>query len=128
MEFYKEHPIIQTVSKSGTRNWLIFAYFIVDNADAEPFRYSDTTKFLSKQEFDTYFGEVEKRNWLDVPVEYGIEDTFLTLSSCSNELAGSGTNRMVVIAKELLAGEEYDTTVSEANMTEAPLLPERLQK
>lgn len=128
LEFYKEHPIIQTVSKSGTRNWLIFAYFIVDNADAEPFRYSDTTKFLSKQEFDTYFGEVEKRNWLDVPVEYGIEDTFLTLSSCSNELAGSGTNRMVVIAKELLAGEEYDTTVSEANMTEAPLLPERLQK
>ena len=63
-----------------------------------------------------------------MPVEYGIEDTFLTLSSCSNELAGSGTNRMVVIAKELLAGEEYDTTVSEANMTEAPLLPERLQK
>lgn len=128
LEFYKEHPVIQTVSKSGTRNWLIFAYFIVDNADTEPFRYSDTTKFLSKQQFDTYFGEVEKRNWLDVPVEYGMEDTFLTLSSCSNELAGSGTNRMVVIAKELLAGEEYDAAVSEANMAEAPLLPERLQK
>ena len=30
LEFYKEHPIVETVSKSGTRRWLIFAYFIVD--------------------------------------------------------------------------------------------------
>lgn len=128
LDFYKEHPVIKTVSKSGSRNWLIFAYFIVDNADTEPFRYSDTTDFLSKQQFDTYFEEVEKRNWLDVPVAYDIEDTFLTLSSCSNELAGSGTNRMVVIAKELLAGEEYASQVSSTTMREDPLLPERLQK
>ncbi len=128
LEFYKKHPIIKTVSKSGTRNWLIFAYFIVDNADTEPFRYSDTTDFLSKKQFEEYFAEVEKRNWLDVPVEYSIDDTFITLSSCSNELAGSGTNRMVVMAKELIAEEDYSEAVEGASMREEPLLPERLRK
>lgn len=127
LEFYKEHPIIKTVSKSGTRMWLIIAYFIVDNADDEPFRYSDVTEFLSKKEFETFFDEVEKRNWLDVPVELSITDTFITLSSCSRELAGSGTNRMVVIAKQLYAGEDYAEFVENTVMRENPLLPEKLQ-
>lgn len=127
LSFYQEHPIIETVSKSGTRKWLIFAYFLVDNADDEPFRYSDVTTFLSKQEFYTYFEEVSIRNWLDVPVELSIEDTFLTLSSCSNELAGSGTNRMVVIAKQLHKDEDFSSVVTSATMKDLPLLPKRLQ-
>lgn len=127
IEFYQQHPLIQTVSESGTRHWLIFAYFIVDNADTEPFRYSDVIAFPSKKEFDAYFEEVNKRNWLEVPVECTIEDTYLTLSSCSNELAGSGTNRMVVMAKELYVGEDYEEIVAAAVKKESPLLPERLQ-
>lgn len=128
LAFYQEHPIIETVSKSGTRKWLIFAYFLVDNADEEPFRYSDVTDFLSEQDFRTYFDEVEKRNWLRVPVDLSMGDTFLTLSSCSNELSGSGTNRMVVIAKQLLAEEDYESIVSDTEMSPSPLLPKRLQR
>lgn len=127
LDFYKEHPIIWTVSKSGTRRWLIVAYFIVDNADDDPFRYSDVTEFLSIKEFDRYFTEVEKRNWLQVPTELSIEDTFLTLSSCSRELSGSGTNRMVVIAKQLYMNEVYADIVEDAAMAENPLLPQRLR-
>lgn len=128
LDFYKEHPLVRTVSRSGTRQWLIFAYFLVDNSDSEPFPYSDTTTFLSKKDFDAYMEKVEERNWLNVPVERVIEDTYLMLSSCSNELAGSGTNRMVVIAKELTPGEPYESAVEEASMNEAPLLPSRLNK
>lgn len=126
--FYKEHPIIETVSKSGTRRWLIFAYYLVDNADADPFRYSEKTDFLSLAEFNMYMGEVEKRNWLEVPYDRTINDAYLTLSSCSNELAGSGTNRMVVMA----VGVPYTFDVAEivdgTGMRSDPFLPEKLRK
>jgi sortase B len=128
LDFYKEHPIIETVSKSGTRRWLIFAYFIVDNADDEPFRYADTTRFTSLKSLHEYFQQVEERNWLDVSVPIGIDDTCLTLSSCSLELAGSGTNRMVVMARQLNAAENYQEMVENAKMAEDPLLPTRLSK
>ena len=127
VEYYKEHPVIETVSESGTRKWLIFAYFIVDNSDADPFQYSDVTSFMSERAFEEYIYEVKKRNWLDVPSDLSMGDTILTLSSCSKELAGSGTNRMVVMAKQLDKDEDYFATVEGAKNALSPLLPEKLR-
>ena len=127
VEYYKEHPVIETVSESGTRKWLIFAYFIVDNSDADPFQYSDVTSFMSERAFEEYIYEVQKRNWLDVPLDLSMGDTILTLSSCSKELAGSGTNRMVVMAKQLDKDESYFATVEGAKNALSPLLPEKLR-
>lgn len=127
VEYYKEHPVIETVSESGTRKWLIFAYFIVDNSDADPFQYSDVTSFMSERAFEDYIYEVQKRNWLDVPLDLSMGDTILTLSSCSKELAGSGTNRMVVMAKQLDNDEDYFATVEGAKNALSPLLPEKLR-
>ena len=127
VEYYKEHPVIETVSESGTRKWLIFAYFIVDNSDADPFQYSDVTSFMSERAFEDYIYEVQKRNWLDVPLDLSMGDTILTLSSCSKELAGSGTNRMVVMAKQLDKDEDYFATVEGAKNALSPLLPEKLR-
>lgn len=62
LAFYQEHPIIETVSESGTRQWLIFAYYLVDNADDEPFKYSDTVDFLSMAAYTAYMDEVGERN------------------------------------------------------------------
>ena len=127
VEYYKEHPVIETVSESGTRKWLIFAYFIVDNSDADRFQYSDVTSFMSERAFEEYIYEVQKRNWLDVPLDLSMGDTILTLSSCSKELAGSGTNRMVVMAKQLDKDESYFATVEGAKNALSPLLPEKLR-
>ena len=127
VEYYKEHPVIETVSESGTRKWLIFAYFIVDNSDADPFQYSDVTSFMSERAFEEYIYEVQKRNWLDVPLDLSMGDTILTLSSCSKELAGSGTNRMVVMARQLDKDESYFATVEGAKNALSPLLPEKLR-
>lgn len=126
LSYYKEHPIIETISESGTRKWLIFAYFITDNAQAGAFRYSDYTTFLANKDLQEYLGVVEVRNWLDVPVDVTYGDTLITLSSCSLELAGKGTNRMVVIGKLLENGEDYETYVEAAQMAENPLLPAEL--
>lgn len=127
VEYYKEHPVIETISESGTRKWLIFAYFIVDNSDADPFQYSDVTSFMSERAFEEYIYEVQKRNWLDVPLDMSMGDTILTLSSCSKELAGSGTNRMVVMAKQLDKDEDFFATVEGAKNALSPLLPEKLR-
>ena len=64
---------------------------------------------------------------MDVPVDIEYGDSLLTLSSCSNELAGKGTNRMVVIGKLLKTDEEYTEIVEKAQKNEAPLIPEELQ-
>ena len=128
LAFYQEHPIIETVSESGTRQWLIFAYYLVDNADDEPFKYSDTVDFLSMAAYTAYMDEVEERNWLCVPYEHSIDDTYLTLSSCSNELAGSGTNRMVVMAVQIPYGLDISAQVADTVMAEEPRLPDKFSK
>lgn len=127
VEYYKEHPCIETISESGVRRWLIFAYYLVDNADEDPFRYSETTEFSGPEDLEAYLEEIQMRNWLlvDTGVKYG--DTLLTLSSCSVELAGSGTNRMVVVGKLLKKDEACTEIVRRASQAEHPLLPARLQ-
>ncbi len=128
LDFYKEHPLVETVSSGGLRRWLIFAYFLTDTGEEDTFRYSDVTGFPTRQSFEDYLKEVEKRNFLevDVPLAYG--DTLLTLSSCSRELSGSGTNRMVVMARLLGGDEDWEKIAESARMAPCPLLPARLGK
>ncbi len=126
LSYYRQHPLIETVSASGIRRWLIFAYFLADNADEDAFHYSDYTEFSSQEDFESFLREVEKRNWLDVNAGVVYGDSLITLSSCSNELAGSGTNRMVVMGKLLKEGEDCRLIVDGAEMAVNPLLPERL--
>lgn len=128
LDFYKNHPVIKTISENGTRRWLIFAYYLIDTSDPKPFKYSEYTEFLTKQEYNDYMRNVKQRNWLEVAVPLEYNDTYITLSSCSRELSGSGTNRMVVMAKLLKADEEYREYVDSATMAENPLLPRKLSK
>lgn len=127
VEYYKEHPIIETISESGLLRWLIFAYYLVDNGEQDPFRYSDVTTFAGPEELESYLEEIRIRNWLlvDANVEYG--DSLLTLSSCSVELTGSGTNRMVVVGKLLEDGEDPAEIIKKASQAKHPLLPARLR-
>lgn len=123
-DYYKKHPVITTVTETGAKNWLIVAYYLINTADEGVFRYTDLDYFNSKAGFEEYMSEVEKRNWLSFktcPYEFG--DTFLTLSSCSLENWGTGTNRMVVLAKLLDTDEEYNTYVNGVQHVWNPLLP-----
>lgn len=128
IEYYKEHPIIETISEEGTKRWLIFAYFLVCNSDDEPFDYFDNYLFTSKAEYDEYMEEVDKRNMLNVPIGRSIYDSYITLSSCSKEQTGTGNNRMVVMAKRIDSDLEYEKYVENAAFNADALLPEKLQK
>ena len=60
-----------------------------------------------------------------MPIEYG--DTLITLSSCSRELAGSGTNRMVVMGKLIRTTDDYTKEINDSAGNQNPVLPEKLQ-
>lgn len=127
LEYYKEHPIIDIVVEGQTLHYIVFAYFISDNADQDAFRYWQTSYWGSDAQFQAYLNEVYKRNWLftDLPVESN--DYFITLSSCSMELSGSGTNRMVVMARRIRPEEDYQRYIDTTTMKASPLLPEKLR-
>lgn len=128
LEYYKEHPIIDIVTDLGTSHYLIFAYYLVDTADtSDVFRYWHIDQMDDMQSYLDYMDEVKKRNWLDVPVETSISDNMIILSSCSVELSGSGTNRMVVMAKRITTDYDYQEVVEKTTEVEKPLLPMKLR-
>ena len=126
VEYYKSHPVIKLVTDSGTRYYIIFAYYLIDTDDGE-FIYWDDTSWGSVASYKKYMEEVEKRNWLKNDVTYCYEDQFLTLSTCSVELAHSGTNRMVVMARLLYLDEDYTSYIENAQNRANPLLPKKLR-
>ena len=125
IEFYKNHPIIKLVTEDGTDYYLIFAYYLIDTKDND-FVYWDKCEWESESEYLKYMEEVDKRNWINCEIPCDIGDKYLTLSSCSVELAHSGTNRMVVMARKLQSGEDYEKYTEFATEKDNPLLPSRL--
>lgn len=128
IEYYKEHPYIETVTDKGNCKWLIFAYYLVCNEDENAFNYDEDCEFNSKKEFKAYMENVEARNWFEVPIDRGIEDTYLTLSSCSKEKSGNKTNRMVIMAVRVEYDADYSEEINRSRMKDNPLLPEKLKK
>ena len=126
IDFYKKHPLIKLVTDGGTDYYIIFAYYLIDTDDNE-FVYWDKTAWESESDYLNYMAEVDKRNWLETEIPCGMNDKYLTLSSCSVELAHSGTNRMVVMARKLKQEEDYRNYSVGASLKNNPLLPEKLR-
>ena len=127
LSFYKTHPCVEMVLADRTVSYLVFAYFIVDTADEDTFVYWQDMYFSEEERFREYMEEVKKRNWLNTEIDCERTDTYLTLSSCSVELARSGTNRMVLLCRALRAGESPQMYTNGATMAAAPLLPSKLR-
>lgn len=128
IDYYKEHPVIEIITEKGTAKYLIFSYALMDTSDPDAFVYWENTDWESEEEFQSYMEEMERRNWLDVNIPYSSRDSFLTISTCSKELAHSGTNRMVIMAKRLAVGEDYEIYTMNAEMRKNPYLPEKLRE
>ena len=126
IEFYKNHPLIKLVTEEGTDFYIIFAYYLIDTKDND-FVYWDKSEWENEPEYLKYMEEVDKRNWLETEIPCDIGDKYLTLSSCSVELAHSGSNRMVVMARKLKSNEKYSKYTDCSTLKTNPLLPEKLR-
>ncbi|MBR3040537.1 MAG: class B sortase [Lachnospiraceae bacterium] len=130
LSYYKDHPTIRIVTDQGASDYLVIAYYLVDTADEDAFVYWEQTSWKEEKDFESYMSEVEKRNWLKTGIPYDIHDSFITLSSCSLELAHSGTNRMVVMARLIRATEKEEVIsayLENAESNPAPFLPQKLR-
>lgn len=134
LDFYKEHPLIDLfTSPSGANQvqhsqYIVFAYYLIDTSDTQNrFDYWSTTRFNTPEEFDCYMKEVSRRNWLKTPLDLSYEDSYITLSSCSLELEGSKTNRMVVMARKIRETDNLTMTLWLTEKNETPLLPLKLR-
>lgn len=127
LDYYKEHPYIDIITEGETGKYIIFAYFIADNADSDAFYYWLTTEWKSDTAFNNYMAEVYKRNWLFTDLPICKEDYFILLSSCSMELSGLGTNRMVVMARKVRENEDIQKYLDTTTIKPAPYLPEKLR-
>ena len=127
LSFYKEHPTVEIVTEGKTESYLVFAYYLIDTADEDAFVYWISPSWDDEAEFEEYMAEVEKRNWLDTKIPYSIADRYITLSACSVELAHSGTNRMVVMARRKRDGEYPILYAQNATLKASPYLPQKLR-
>lgn len=106
LAYYKEHPVVEIYTENGLSRYLIIAFYFTDLSDTDNyFPYWETTTFESEKEFEAYMQNVENRSFFHVPVSKTIEDSYITLSSCSNNSGENKTGRMVVLAKKLKMDE-----------------------
>ena len=127
LDYYKSHPVIEIVTNEGTAKYIIFSYAIMDTADSDNFVYWEDVEWEDDASFNEYMSKMQERNWLNVDVPYNRYDAFITISTCSKELAHSGTNRMVIMARRLEVGEDYYKYIEGASMNPDPLLPRKLR-
>lgn len=127
INYYKEHPFIETVSENGTQKWLIIACYLVCTSDEDSFEYSDESAFMSLDRFEEYMENVEKRNFYITNKKFGINDAYLTLSSCSKEKTGNGTNRMAVLAVRVSDEKDYADFIQSVEENPSPYLPEKMR-
>lgn len=128
IDYYKDHPVIETVSENGTSRWLITAYYLSCNSDEDAFDYSNENAFMSLDEFEKYMDNVQKRNFYKNDMTYGINDAYLTLSSCSKERTGEGNNRMAILAVRIPPDYDVSKFVEESERNPNPYYPEQLRK
>ena len=112
LSYYKKHPVVEIYTENGLSRYLIIAFYQTDLSDTDNyFPYWETTTFESEKEFEEYMRTVEDRSFFHVPVSKTIEDSYITLSSCSNNSGENKTGRMVVLAKKLKMDESESIPV-----------------
>lgn len=111
--YYGDHPIIELNSNYQTYVYKIFAFFIVDANDKTETAFDcwNNINFSGEEDFYNFVNEAKRRTMRlnDVDVKYG--DKLLTLSTC-NSIFGEGSGgRLIVLAREVRAGEDpYEGT------------------
>ncbi len=105
--FVSEHRIVDFSTLYEREKYVIFAAFLVsvhEEDDNQPiFRYHNCVEFNNDAEFDYWYKNVMYRNYYKTDIDCNIDDEYLTLSTCSNEIYDS---RFVIVARKVREGED----------------------
>ncbi len=114
--FVSEHRIVDFSTLYEREKYIIFGCFLVsvhEEDDNQPiFRYHNCVEFNTPEDFDYWYANVMYRNYYKTDIDCDINDEYLTLSTCSNEIYDS---RFVIVARKLRDGEDPSVYEYKAN-------------
>lgn len=126
LEHYKKHPTITFNSNYETATYKIFAYFVTEveprqTADGYVFDYHNYLDLSDKDVYDRFISNINERSQIITDVDVKQSDSFLTLSTCSNEFEPS---RFVIFARKTRRGEDEFVDVSSAYLNPSAKEPD----
>ncbi|MCD7730733.1 MAG: class B sortase [Oscillospiraceae bacterium] len=126
LEYYQAHPTITFSSNYTADTYKIFACFVTpvlesQTSDGVIFDYHNYIDFSGQAQYNEFIGNIMERTQIITAVDVQYGDSFLTLSTCSNEFEPS---RFVVIARRTRDGEEPTVDTSAAYVNENAKEPE----
>lgn len=110
----KKYPMIQfNTIYENNQKYVIIGCFVAASSDSQDdipiFDYWRYRNFDDdKYSFDKWIDNVRKQSWYSCDVECTAEDDYITLSTCSNEVADM---RWVIVAKKMTAADNLDLIV-----------------
>ena len=114
VDIVKKYPVIQfNTIYENNQKYVIIGCFVAaaddSQDDIEIFDYWRYRNFDDeKYSFDKWIANVRKQSWYSCDVECTAEDDYITLSTCSNEVAEM---RWVIVAKKVTAADNLDLIV-----------------
>ncbi len=111
VDFLKKNPVVEfNTIYDNNQKYVIVGCFVAaesDNQDDIPiFDYWRYRNFDDGEySFDSWIDNVRKHSWYSSDVECTADDDYITLSTCSNEVADM---RWVIVAKKVTADDNVD--------------------
>lgn len=123
LEYYKEHPVISYDSVYREGKYKIISIFITNTmAEHGPvFDYHNFINATSDDNMAQFLNQMKLRTIINTGVDVDVNDTLLTLSTCTYEFKEA---RFVVVARRVREGEDAKVDVSKASVNPQPLYPD----
>ena len=114
VDFLKKYPIIEfnTIYESNCQ-YIIIGAFVASTKESQDngniFRYNTYRYFDDADyKFEDWIANVKKYSWYSSDAECTADDKYITLSTCTNEVADM---RWVIIAKKITADDNVDKII-----------------
>lgn len=124
LNFYKKNPSITLTKLHNQTSYMIFAVMIMNATASDDngylFDYINPT-FSNQETFLSWINEARERSLINTLVDVKENDQILTIVTCTNDFKNA---RLVIMAREVRAGENQKVVVSDATLNPNPRYPQ----
>ena len=128
-DYYKKHPVIEFNTRTQMHKWKIVAVFITsaDPAEDNDYVFNYVYPNMGGENFSKYSNELKKRTLFNTGVDYYMNDSFITLSTCTRDVDKDGKRadcRIAVVARMVRDNESEKVDISQAEINNNPKYPQ----
>lgn len=128
-EYYKKHPVIEFNTRTQMHKWKIVSVFITsaDPAEDNDYVFNYVYPNMGGENFNKYSNELKKRTLFNTGVNYYMNDSFITLSTCTRDVDTDEKRadcRIAIVARMVRPNESEYVDVSSATKNENPKYPQ----